>query len=125
MNDRPNLSITMMSGPQDGRTFIFALPTGKDELVITLGRREECDIGFGFDSQVSRMHARLIYDTRDMEYYLEDAESRNGTFIGQNKVKGRVTIRPGELFRVGRTWLRLDPPSDTPETHLDHGDIPF
>jgi pSer/pThr/pTyr-binding forkhead associated (FHA) protein len=59
------------------------------------------------------LHARLTYDARDMEYFLEDVGSRNGTFIGSRRVHERDVIQPGELFRIGRTWLRLDhPPSD-------------
>ena len=38
--------------------------------------------------------------------------SRNGTFLEREKepLRGRVSLRPGTLFRIGRTWLRLDVP---------------
>lgn len=107
MSGRPNLSITLMSGPRDGETHVFELG-GRDQMTITIGRREGCDIMLAYDSQVSRLHARLIYDARDMEYFLEDVGSRNGTFIGLRRVHERDTLQAGELFRIGRTWLRLD-----------------
>lgn len=107
MTTRPDISITLMSGPRDGDTLHFAL-NGRDQLVITVGRREGSDILLTYDSQVSRAHARLIYDTRDMEFFLEDLGSRNGTFFVNDRVTQRESIHPGELFRVGRTWLRLD-----------------
>jgi hypothetical protein len=45
-------------------------------------------------------------------FWLEDGGSRNGTFIEKQEepINGRVSLRPGTLFRIGRTWLRLDVP---------------
>ncbi len=108
MSERPDISLTFMSGPHDGKTLNFEAPARDDELVLTIGRREGCDIMLSYDSQVSRLHARVVYDARDTEFFLEDAESRNGTFLGNAKVNGRVALQPGMLFRVGRTWMRLD-----------------
>lgn len=119
MDDRPGISVTLMSGPQDGKTLSFEPPAIDDELIITVGRREGCDIMLSYDSQVSRLHARIIYDARDTEFFLEDAESRNGTFLGSSRVKGRVSLTPGALFRIGRTWMRLDPLPELTHTSID------
>jgi pSer/pThr/pTyr-binding forkhead associated (FHA) protein len=118
------LSITFMSGPMDGKTLRFEQPDIGDELVISIGRREGCDIYLPFDNQVSRLHARLgcgvmevtasesVTNAFLLTFWLEDSGSRNGTFIEREKppLKGRVSLRPGTLFRIGRTWLRLDVP---------------
>jgi pSer/pThr/pTyr-binding forkhead associated (FHA) protein len=47
-----------------------------------------------------------------LSFWLEDEGSRNGTFVEKDKepVRSRVNLRPGSLFRIGRTWLRLDVP---------------
>jgi hypothetical protein len=47
-----------------------------------------------------------------LTFWLEDGSSRNGTFIEKDDdpLKGRASLRPGTLFRVGRTWMRLDIP---------------
>jgi pSer/pThr/pTyr-binding forkhead associated (FHA) protein len=37
-------------------------------------------------------------------------QSRNGTFLEREPIRGRVSVRPGMLFRIGRTWLRVDEP---------------
>lgn len=111
-----------MSGPRDGETLSFPAPDGDDELILTVGRREGCHIVLSYDSQVSRLHARLIYDMRDTEFFLEDADSRNGTFVEDERVKGRIALDPGRLFRIGRTWMRLDRLPDVPETRLDEND---
>ena len=110
-DQRPDVCVTLMSGPYDGQTYIFPAPTGSDPLLISIGRRESCDIVINYDAQVSRVHAYVIYDPRDTEYFLEDANSRNGTYLGsaQTRISARVHIEPGTFFRIGHTWLRLDP----------------
>lgn len=119
-----DISITFMSGPRDGEKINFKQPDRGDERIITIGRRETCDIHLGTDNQVSRLHARLGCESVEvtstesvtspymLQFWLEDGSSRNGTFIEKNPepIQSRVSLRPGTLFRIGRTWLRLDVP---------------
>ncbi len=66
------------------------------------------------------LHAKIVYTPATRTFYLEAAASRNGTFLGSDRLNGRVPLQPGTLFRVGRTWLRVDPPRSAPEeTNLD------
>lgn len=119
------ISITFMSGRRDGETIRFPQPAMGEERILTVGRREHCDIVIDHDGQVSRMHARIgCVAERPNElissnflvpllvYWLEDDNSRNGTYIEREPqpIIQRVTIRPGMLFRIGRTWLRVDVP---------------
>ncbi|HVU09861.1 MAG TPA: FHA domain-containing protein [Phototrophicaceae bacterium] len=118
------ISVTFMSGPLDGKTQRFEQPDVGDELVLNIGRREGCDIHLPFDNQVSRLHARLgcvstgvtasesVTEPYILSFWLEDMRSRNGTFVEREKepLRGRTNLRPGTLFRIGRTWLRLDVP---------------
>ena len=118
------ISVTFMSGPLDGKTLNFEQPETGDELIINIGRRDGCEIHLPFDNQVSRLHARLgckanpvsssesVADPFILSFWLEDMGSRNGTFIEREKqaIKGKAGLRPGALFRIGRTWLRLDVP---------------
>lgn len=113
-----------MSGPQDGKKISFKQPSIGEERIITIGRREGSDIHIAFDNQVSRLHARVgcvAVPTANEEspspsciltFWLEDGGSRNGTFVekNDNPIEGRVSLRPGVLFRIGRTWMRLDIP---------------
>lgn len=116
--------VTYMSGPLDGKTLSFEQPEPGHDLTLRLGRREQCEIQLPFDSQASRLHARLIVKVQlvtpsesvpepvVLSFFLEDAQSRNGTFVERDHdpIKGRVSLRPGVLFRIGRTWLRIDDP---------------
>ncbi|MCC7451893.1 MAG: FHA domain-containing protein [Anaerolineae bacterium] len=104
------IAITFMSGPLDGKTLEWDTPADDSELVLSIGRLKDCDILLDYDSQVSRLHAKVIYNPATPAYYVEDAGSRNGTFIGEDKLSGRAELSPGTLFRVGRTWMRIDPP---------------
>ncbi|NLF75103.1 MAG: FHA domain-containing protein [Chloroflexi bacterium] len=99
--------ISLMSGPQDGAVLSFeTLLDSGEPTEITIGRREGCDVCLSYDSQVSREHAILTYDGQ--RFWLEDTGSTNGTIIGDEKITGQVEIQPGQFFRVGRTWLRLE-----------------
>lgn len=121
---KSEISITFMSGPHDGRIMNFEQPDAGENRTVTIGRREGCDIHLGFDNQVSRLHAKLGINARSisgtdstsipslLSFWLEDGGSRNGTFVEKNPeaITDRVNLRPGTLFRIGRTWLRLDVP---------------
>lgn len=121
---RREISITYMSGPFDGKKLTFAQPAVGEERMLSIGRAEGRDIHLPFDSQVSRLHARLgcvsvptstgdsVTSPYVLTFWLEDGGSRNGTFVEKDDkpVAGRVSVRPGSLFRIGRTWLRLDIP---------------
>ncbi|MBN1200529.1 MAG: FHA domain-containing protein [Anaerolineae bacterium] len=116
------ITIALMSGPQDGAMLSFeTLLDDGGPVEITIGRREGCDICLSYDSQVSREHARLIFDGNC--FWLEDMDSTNGTFLDEDKITGRVEIEPGELFRVGRTWLRVEPMVSFASS--DDDDLPF
>ncbi len=118
------ISITYMSGPLDGKILRFDQPDSGEERILAIGRRDECDIHLAYDNQVSRLHAQLgiislgvsasesVVDPFILSFWLEDAGSRNGTYIEheKNPIPGRANLRPGSLFRIGRTWLRLDVP---------------
>jgi pSer/pThr/pTyr-binding forkhead associated (FHA) protein len=115
-------TVTYMSGALDGKTLRFEQPPPGPDFVLRIGRRDDCELQVPFDSQASRLHAHLIIKTQQMtasesvpepivlSFYLEDWQSRNGTFVERERdpIKGRVSLRPGVLFRIGRTWLRVD-----------------
>ena len=40
---------------------------------------------------------------------LADVGSRNGTYVDDRRLRDElIDLQPGQLFRVGRTWLRVD-----------------
>lgn len=67
----------------------------KDEMMI--GRGEECDIVLP-TRQVSRQHAR-VYREGDA-YYIQDLESRNGTWVNKQPLKGTHRLYDNDLIQI-------------------------
>jgi len=86
------LIIKFKSGPQSGKENVFDL----DE--ISLGRDPSCNIVFD-EIEVSRHHAR-IYKSNN-EYFIEDLNSTNGTYINGQPVKKQEIIQNGDLITLG------------------------
>jgi pSer/pThr/pTyr-binding forkhead associated (FHA) protein len=104
----------IMSGVEDGLMLSFNSEHNdgyqeNGEWILTIGRREDSDIPLRNDTYISRLHARLHWSANC--WWLEDCESKNGTFVDEGdddtRVHGTVEVEPGQLFRIGRTWLRL------------------
>lgn len=108
-----NVSITIMSGVDDGQVMDLDAETHGTQTdaswVLSIGRRDESDILLRNDSFVSRDHASLRH-THGC-WWLTDNDSKNGTFLETDEddipVRGTVALEAGQLFRIGRTWLRL------------------
>jgi DNA-binding winged helix-turn-helix (wHTH) protein len=83
-----------------------------------LGR--DLDDGIRIDSPtVSRRHARIsISDTGAI---LEDLESKNGTFVGEQRVSGPVRLNDGDEIRTGSVVVRFRMTSREGPTATWHG----
>ena len=69
---------------------------------IVLGRSASCQIPLRSvaDTVVSKRHASITFDEFG-NAYLSDLESRNGTYLNGNAVKGRIKLRPGDRIMLG------------------------
>ncbi|MCF1712238.1 FHA domain-containing protein [Corynebacterium argentoratense] len=76
--------------------------SGFDQVVI--GRHPECDIVIADDFASSR-HARLFRHPGSRDWFVEDLNSRNGTFVGQWRVE--QPERVSDVITVGQTALRM------------------
>ena len=108
------LVIMIMSGPDDGQKIYLSQKHGDGQVdaegawTLAFGRREECDVSIPFDTQVSRHHATL-HITADGILWLADAASLNGTYLGNVRIDQPALLQRGQLFRLGRTWMRVQP----------------
>jgi len=83
---------------------------------ITIGRSKAADVQI-LHSVVSRLHCQLQYD--GSVWVLKDLDSRNGTWIGQNRIKV-VNLADGDSFEIGRKIeLRLTFSSTAAEATSD------
>lgn len=109
----PTLTLMIMSGVEDGKTLDYDADThgarDGEAWTLTIGRHDERDIPLKKDTFISRDHARLAL--RGGAWWLRDCESRNGTFVetadDEARLDGEIELQPAQLFRIGRTWLRI------------------
>lgn len=55
------------------------------------------------DEKVSRTHARIF--RKGENFYIEDLQSKNGTFVNGRPVQGQEILEAGDYIRLGLTWL--------------------
>ncbi|MEB2345084.1 MAG: FHA domain-containing protein [Deltaproteobacteria bacterium] len=101
-----------------------------DRPVLRIGRMRENDIVVD-NVAVSRFHARLQLEAGRV--FLEDGGSENGSWVNDQRVRGRVEVAPGDRIVIGKHQLRvrsrhigepsLDDAPTTPPESLQHGDL--
>ena len=80
-----------LHGPSAGQTY----PLIGDSIV--LGRHPECNIVLDAGA-VSRQHARIVKAGDD--YCVEDMHSRNGTYVNDERIEGRVKLAEGDELKI-------------------------
>ena len=68
-----------------------------DKDTLVLGRSPDCQVVIPVTS-VSRQHARLV--RAQEKWYLEDMQSRNGTFLNNQPVTTRTPLRHNDRIRI-------------------------
>ena len=71
--------------------------------IVTIGRSPQSTI-FIDNPAVSHDHAKIYAE--GYEFYLEDLESLNGTFLNGSRI-GRALLRPGDTIAVGKHTIRF------------------
>ena len=82
--------------------------TSKCELYLgdqlTVGSTSDCDLIWKEDS-VSKYHARLF--RKGQVIYIEDTDSRNGTFLNGMRLHAPSKLRSGDEIRIGTAYFSL------------------
>ena len=84
---------------------------------VTVGRSPSAGLALIWDAQVSRSHAS-IEAIDGVWTVLDDGRSTNGTFVNEERVQNRRTLRHLDVIRVGATRLRFHDPSETTDSKL-------
>jgi DNA-binding NtrC family response regulator len=92
------LKIVVLSGPDIGKE----APLGS---TCEIGTDEEADFVLT-DPSVSRRHTRVTLERGAV--VVRDLKSRNGTFIGETRVR-EATASLGSVLRIGRTYMAIQP----------------
>ncbi|HEY5814759.1 MAG TPA: FHA domain-containing protein [Solirubrobacterales bacterium] len=105
-----------------GEQRIVVVAEGTD--VLWIGRGDSADLRLDWDEEVSALHAQIEV-VRDECTLLDDGLSRNGSFVGEQRVDGRRRLRDGDTLRFGRTTVLFRRPGEgAPEATVAAGQIP-
>jgi pSer/pThr/pTyr-binding forkhead associated (FHA) protein len=96
---------------RDGRPFLVLRDAAGEQRIaiveagtaeLWVGRGEACGLRIDWDEEVSALHAQIEV-VGDECTLLDDGLSRNGSFVGEERVHGRRRLRDGDTLRFGRT----------------------
>lgn len=71
---------------------------------INIGRKEDNSICLN-DQFVSSYHAKLY--VRNNDFYLEDLDSTNGTYVNASKITGRIKLKVEDEIKLGSTIFKV------------------
>src|SRR5262245_59118742 len=132
--DQPQTSApelkAQIEAERGGRPFlVFRDGAGAQRIVVVaagtesvwVGPGESADLRLHWDEEVSALHAQIEV-VRDECTLLDDGLSRNGSFVGEQRVDGRRRLRDGDTLRFGRTAVLFRRPGeDAPEATVAAG----
>ncbi|MBN1557763.1 MAG: GGDEF domain-containing protein [Lentisphaerae bacterium] len=99
----------VQTGPREPYLVVLkGRDTGKhcalDKPDMIIGRSPDADIPIN-DDLISRFHCAVIQ--RDGCFYVEDRNSKNGTFVNGRRV-ARIPVTPESTIQLGRTILHIE-----------------
>ena len=91
-----SLNIKVDQGPESVRQFT--------QPQIMIGRDTKCDLSM-MDEALSAHHARLTH--HHGQWWLEDLNSTNGTFLNREKLTTPAVVITGDHFKCGNTVFTI------------------
>ncbi|HUC07327.1 MAG TPA: FHA domain-containing protein [Solirubrobacterales bacterium] len=106
----------------EGEQRIVVIEEGIAELWV--GRGEAAGLRIDWDEEVSALHAQIEVVAGECTL-LDDGLSRNGSFVGSERVHGRKRLRDGDTLRFGRTTVLFRRPGESaPEATVVASEVP-
>jgi pSer/pThr/pTyr-binding forkhead associated (FHA) protein len=100
---------------RDGRVVKqIELAQGDDE--VTIGRQPDNRLVL-YHGSVSKHHARVVRD--GIGFFVEDLDSKNGTEVNAEPVRGRRRLKSGDRIRIGNFAIRFIDPKQAVEDMAD------
>ncbi len=95
----PGGSLIMTVGPDMGQKYEI------DRATMVMGRHPDCEIHINAGA-VSRHHAQVT--AADGKFFIEDLQSRNGTFVNDERIDGRQLLRHADSVRICDVGFRFE-----------------
>jgi len=93
----------------EGEQRIVTIEAEASELWV--GRGEAAGLRLNWDGEVSALHAQIEVVAGECTL-LDDGLSRNGSFVGAERVHGRRRLRDGDVLRFGQTTVLFRRPGE-------------
>ena len=90
--------LVTMDPPKEARHYPLSLSP------FYLGRTESNDIMVN-DVGVSGQHAKLCFE--EGQFWIEDLESTNGTYVNGERITGKSTLKDEDLIKIGATIFKF------------------
>lgn len=72
---------------------------------VMIGRAPENEIVLPDDGYVSAEHAKIFWENG---WFIEDANSSNGTYVNDELLSTRRRLAPSDLIKIGRTTFKIE-----------------
>lgn len=138
MNDEPRQTSAaelkaQIEAERDGRPFLVLRGGDGEQRIVTIedgttelwvGRGEAAGLRIDWDEEVSALHAQIEVVGGECTL-LDEGLSRNGSFVGEERVHGRRRLRDGDTLRFGRTTVLFRRPGESaPEATVVASEVP-
>ncbi|HEU4944695.1 MAG TPA: FHA domain-containing protein [Solirubrobacterales bacterium] len=118
---------------RSGSPFLVLRDGGGEQRIVTIdegaaelwvGRGEAAGLRIDWDEEVSALHAQIEVVAGECTL-LDEGLSRNGSFVGEERVHGRRRLRDGDTLRFGRTTVLFRRPGEgAPEATVVASEVP-
>ena len=92
------LCLVVVKGRPEGMEIPLPMPQ------FLIGRDPRCNLRPSSDS-VSKLHCAVVQ--RKEEVFVRDLKSSNGTFVNNDRIRGEVKVKDGDLIKVGPLVLAI------------------
>jgi len=96
---------------RDGEDEQRIVAIGEGAVELWIGRSESADVRLDWDEEVSALHAQIAVVGEECTL-VDDGLSRNGSYVGEERIHGRRRLRDGDAIRFGRTIVAYRRPGD-------------
>src|SRR5215208_6652805 len=98
-----------------GRELLIQCPDGQLKTVpltgerISVGRSSTAELCFPEDAGLSRQH--FVFECAGDAWFVQDLGSKNGTFVNNLPLRGRLSLKPGDRITAGHLAITYSPSS--------------
>ncbi len=101
------------------RELLIQCPDGQTKTIpltgerLAVGRSSASELCFPEDAGLSRQH--FAFETQGDEWTVQDLGSKNGTYVNNIPLKGRLILKPGDRITAGHLVIMFAPGAQAPE----------